>query len=77
MLNLPTNFLLKFLGPADPKNLSQRPLTQNFWVIVKFWFAVNFGSKNLGQNKILDQYFWVIAKIWVNKKFWVKKFGSK
>ena len=24
--------LLKFLGPADPKNPGQRPLTQNFWV---------------------------------------------
>ena len=24
--------LLKFLGPADPKNPGQRPLTRNFWV---------------------------------------------
>ena len=61
--------LLKFLGPADPKNPSQRPLTQNFWVIVKFWVAVTSGSKNLGQSKILGQRFWVIAKIWVNEKF--------
>ena len=68
--------LLKFLGPADPKNPGQRPLTQNFWVIVKFWVAVNFGSKNLGQSKILGQRFWVIAKIWVNEKFWVNVFGS-
>ena len=69
--------LLKFLGPADPKNPGQRPLTQNFWVIVKFWVAVNFGSKNLGQSKILGQRFWVIVKIWVSEKFWVKNFGSK
>ena len=45
--------LLKFLGPANPKNTGQRPLTQNFWVVVKFWFASILGSKNLGQRKIL------------------------
>ena len=72
----PLTTLLKFLGPANPKNPGQRPLTQNFWVIVKFWVAVNFGSKNLGQRKILGQRFWVIAEICVSEKFWVKKFGS-
>ena len=35
--------LLKFLGPPDPKNPGQRPLTQNFWVKV-FWSLHKFGS---------------------------------
>ena len=74
---LERQILLKFLGPADPKNADHRPLTQNFWVVVKIWVASNFGSKNLGQRKILGQRFWVIAKFWVRKKFRVKKFGSK
>ena len=55
--------LLKFFGPANPKNTGHRPLTQNFWIVVKFWVASNFGSKILDQRKILGQRFWVIAKI--------------
>ena len=50
----------------------------NFWLVVKYWVANNFGLKFLGQS------FLVIAKIWINKEIWIiaiiwvsKKLGDK
>ena len=36
--------LLKFLGPADPKNTGQKLSTKNFWIVVKFWAVMEYSS---------------------------------
>ena len=46
--------------------IGNRPLTQNFWVVVKF-----------GSPEILGQKTWVKKKFWVNVFGSLQKFGSE